>query len=136
MRGDEDFVFYHQPSAAGGAARLLGEQPAGEVVTERAALHLCALPPDVQRVAVSINMDVDTGLSCAALAQAALDLRSISGATWTFRPPADPAVRAMVMAEFYRHTVGDRPVWKLRALGQGWSDGLGGLARAHGVDVT
>jgi restriction system protein len=27
-------------------------------------------------------------------------------------------------------------VWKLRAVGQGWADGLAGLARAHGVDVS
>lgn len=136
VRGDEDFVFYHQPAAAGGAARLLGKQPEGQVMTEQAGLHLSALPEDVHRVAVSINMDVDTGLTCAALTYAALHMRCITGATWTFRPPPDPSISAMVMAEFYRHTVNGRPAWKLRALGQGWTDGLGGLARAHGVDVT
>lgn len=41
----------------------------------------------------------------------------------------------MVVAELYRHNVDDQPVWKLRALGQGWADGLDGLARAYGVDV-
>ncbi|WP_308122023.1 TerD family protein [Streptomyces sp. TRM70350] len=50
-------------------------------------------------------------------------------------PPADPDIRAMVVAELYRHTIDGRPAWKLRALGQGWADGLDGLARAHGVDV-
>jgi stress response protein SCP2 len=135
VRDDDDFVFYHQPSAAGGAARLLGKRPNGRVVTERAGLHLSALPEDVQRVAVSINMDVDTGLTCAALSHAALEIQCVSGVTWSFRPPEDPAVRAMVMAEFYRHTVAGQRVWKLRALGQGWADGLGGLARAHGVQV-
>ncbi|MFB9197049.1 TerD family protein [Actinomadura verrucosospora] len=39
----------------------------------------------------------------------------------------------MVMAEFYRHTANGATVWKLRAVGQGWSDGLDGLARAYGV---
>ncbi|MFJ7268782.1 TerD family protein [Streptomyces sp. NPDC099050] len=38
----------------------------------------------------------------------------------------------MVVAELYRHRSADhRPVWKLRAVGQGWADGLDGLARAH-----
>ncbi|MET9465526.1 TerD family protein [Streptomyces sp. NPDC059104] len=42
----------------------------------------------------------------------------------------------MVVAELYRHRSAEgRPVWKLRAVGQGWADGLDGLARAHGVDV-
>ncbi|GAA4241518.1 hypothetical protein GCM10022254_70660 [Actinomadura meridiana] len=62
-------------------------------------------------------------------------MRCVTGMTWTFRPAADPAIRAMVMAEFYRHAVDGLPVWKLRALGQGWADGLGGLARAHGVQI-
>jgi hypothetical protein len=30
----------------------------------------------------------------------------------------------MILTEIYRHTVDGRPVWKLRALGQGWADGL------------
>ena len=41
----------------------------------------------------------------------------------------------MVITELYRHSVGGNPVWKLRALGQGWADGLDGLARAYGVNV-
>ncbi|MEU4039675.1 TerD family protein [Streptomyces collinus] len=41
----------------------------------------------------------------------------------------------MVAAELYRHTTDAEPVWKLRAVGQGWADGVAGLARAHGVDV-
>ncbi|MEV0982708.1 TerD family protein [Streptomyces sp. NPDC049915] len=41
----------------------------------------------------------------------------------------------MIVAELYRHTTGGQLVWKLRAVGQGWSDGLDGLARAHGVGI-
>ncbi|MFJ9713992.1 TerD family protein [Streptomyces sp. NPDC101234] len=60
----------------------------------------------------------------------------VTGAAWTFQPPADPDVRAVAIAELYRHTTNGRQVWKLRAVGQGWADGLDGLARAHGVNVT
>ncbi|WP_406416384.1 TerD family protein [Streptomyces sp. NBC_00873] len=132
---DQDFVFYNQPSAANGAARLLGKQDEGPHVTEKAAVHLTALPEHVQRVVVSINMDVDTGLTCAALTHAALHMDCVTGAAWTFQPPADPHIRAMVIAELYRHHTDGQPVWKLRAIGQGWADGLDGLARAHGVDI-
>ncbi|MEV6117662.1 TerD family protein [Streptomyces sp. NPDC052109] len=133
---DEDFVFYNQPSAAHGAARLLGKQTDGPHTVERAALHLTALPTHIQRVTVAINMDVDTGLTCGALTHAALYMDCVTGAAWTFQPPADPDIRAMVIAELYRHTTNGQPVWKLRAIGQGWADGLDGLARAHGVNVT
>ncbi|WP_184791702.1 TerD family protein [Streptomyces sp. 3211] len=60
-----------------------------------------------------------------------------ASAAWPFRPPADHAIKAMVIAELYRHRSPEgHPVWKLRAIGQGWADGLDGLARAHGVDVA
>ncbi|WP_405535303.1 TerD family protein (plasmid) [Streptomyces canus] len=133
---DEDFIFYNQPSAAQGAARLLGKQPDGPHTVERAALHLAALPAHIQRVTVAINMDVDTGLSCGTLTHASLYMDCVTGAAWTFQPPADPDVRAMAIAEFYRHTTNGQQIWKLRAIGQGWADGLDGLARAHGVNVT
>ncbi|WP_207709810.1 TerD family protein [Actinomadura macrotermitis] len=135
VAGDDDFVFYNQPFALQGAARLLGKRSEGMCSTERAALHLSALPDRVQRVIVSINMDVDTGRTCGALTHAVLRLQGVDGTSWEFRPPADPAIRAMVMAELYRHTLDGRPVWKLRALGQGWADGLDGLARSHGVHI-
>lgn len=135
VSADEDFVFYNQPSAADGSARLLGKQQEGSQTAERATVHLSALPDRVHRVAIAINMDVDTGLTCGSLTHATLDLNCVSGSSWTFRPPADPSIRAMVITELYRHSANGNPVWKLRALGQGWADGLDGLARAYGVDV-
>ncbi|MFF3494550.1 TerD family protein [Streptomyces sp. NPDC002795] len=133
--GDEDFVFYHQPTAAGGAARLLGKRRDGPVVVERATVHLGALPDFTHRVTIAVNMDVDTGLSCASLTHAVLTLDGGPGAAWAFRPPADPNIRAMAVAELYRHVADGRPVWKLRAIGQGWSGGRDALARAYGVDI-
>ncbi|WP_261993533.1 TerD family protein [Streptomyces sp. 3211.6] len=136
VASDDDFVFYNQPSAADGAARLLGKQHDGAHTVERATAHLTALPEHVQRMTIAINMDVDTGLTCGCLTYAELSIGCASAA-WTFQPPADPAIKAMVIAELYRHTSPEgRPVWKLRAIGQGWADGLNSLARAHGVDVA
>ncbi|MGA5323969.1 TerD family protein [Streptomyces seoulensis] len=135
VASDDDFVFYNQPSGANGGARLLGKQPEGRQTVEHAALHLSALPEQVRRVAIAINMDVDTGLTCESLTSAALHLSCTTGASWTFQPPADPNIRAMVVAELYRHIVAGHSARKLRALGQGWADGLDGLARAYGVDV-
>ncbi|WP_309500486.1 TerD family protein [Streptomyces shenzhenensis] len=109
---DEDFVFYNQPSAARGAARLLCKQPDGPHTVERAALHLASLPAHIQRVAIAVNMDVDTGLTCDALTHASLCMDCVTGTAWTFQPPADPDVRAMSIAELYRHAVNGQPVWK------------------------
>nr|WP_237419428.1 restriction endonuclease [Kitasatospora sp. SID7827] len=125
VRRDEDFVFYHQPSAERGAVTL---DPAGRSATVRTG----RLPDSVRRVAVSVNLDADGDGTCADLVDPAVELSSGDG-RWVFRPPADPAVSAMLVAEVYRHPADG---WKLRAVGQGWSDGLAGLARAHGVDVA
>jgi len=135
VTSDDDFVFYNQPSAAQGAARLLGKRPDGWCNVERAAVHLAALPAHVHRVAIAINMDVDANLTCAALTHASLYMDCSTGAAWTFLPPRDPHLRAMVVAELYRHTTNGQRIWKMRAIGQGWADGLDGLARAYGVDV-
>ncbi|WP_222720183.1 TerD family protein [Actinomadura sp. HBU206391] len=135
VTGDEDFVFYHQPTAAHGAARLVGKKTEGPGSVERATIHLSALPTHVQRVVVSINMDVDTELTCGALTHASLQIKCATGETWQFEPPTDPSISAMITTELYRHTVNGHPVWKLRAVGQGWAGGLNELARAHGVNV-
>ncbi|MDX3098414.1 TerD family protein [Streptomyces sp. ME01-24h] len=133
---DDDFVFYNQPATAHGAARLLGKQTEGPHTEERAVLHPAALPAHLQRVTIAITMDTGTGLTCGALTQAILRVSCATGAAWTFQPPADPSVRAMAVAEVYRRTIGGRPVWKLRAVGQGWAEGLDALARDHGVTIA
>jgi uncharacterized protein YkwD len=47
-------------------------------------------------------------------------------------PPRPGQETVLLLAEIYRRGSG----WKLRALGQGYADGLAGLARDFGVDVT
>ncbi|MEV4557418.1 restriction endonuclease [Kitasatospora sp. NPDC049285] len=124
VRGDDDFVFYHQPTAERGAVTLDPEQRTATVRTAR-------LPAAVHRIALAVNLDADTTATCADLTDPAVHLSS--GPTrWVFHPPADPAISAMLIAELYRHPADG---WKLRALGQGYADGLAGLARAHGVEV-
>ncbi|WP_354642694.1 restriction endonuclease [Kitasatospora camelliae] len=125
VRSDEDFVFYHQPTAEGGAVTLRQEE-------RTATLRPLDLPGTVHRVAISVNMDADSDTTCAQLRDAELRVSGAAGGGWSFRPPADPAISAMLVAELYRNGGG----WKLRAVGQGWADGLAGLARAHGVEVA
>ncbi|MFJ1754422.1 restriction endonuclease [Kitasatospora sp. NPDC088134] len=125
VRRDEDFVFYHQPTAEDGAVTLRPADRSATVLTGR-------LPDAVRRVAISVNLDTDGDATCADLVDPAVEL-SAGPAAWVFRPPADPAISAMLVAELYRHPADG---WKLRAVGQGWSDGLAGLARDHGVDVA
>ncbi|MFD0569776.1 TerD family protein [Kitasatospora gansuensis] len=132
VRNDEDFVFYHQPTDPDGAVTLRPKEPADGRRSETATVRLPGLPAGIERVAVSVNMDADSTATCAELLTPELTVRAADGSAWAFRPPADPEVAAMLVAELYRH----QGSWKLRAVGQGWSDGLAGLARAHGVQIA
>ncbi|WP_328743063.1 TerD family protein [Streptomyces caniferus] len=98
---DKDFVFYNQPSAAHGAARLLGKQTNGTHTVERHAVHLTAPRAHPahndrdqhgrrHRPGMRLLTHAELSVACAT-------------ASWTFQPHADPAIRAMVVAELYRH---------------------------------
>ena len=124
---DEDFVFYGAPESPDGAVRLLTDGPTEQTVTA----DLAALPPAVRRVVIAAAIDgtppfgdigaiqVTTGPggSAAPLEQAALD--------------AATTERTMLVAEPYRRC----PLWRYRAVGQGYDHGPAALTRGYGVDV-
>ncbi|MGW0841834.1 CAP domain-containing protein [Streptomyces sp. NPDC002787] len=120
VRGDADFVFYNQPTAPG--ARL-----AGETLT----VDPPALRPGATRLTVAISpADPDTPLGHL---PAPTLLVSVPGGRTVarFTPPRPARETVLLLAELYRRGGG----WKLRALGQGYADGLAGVARDFGVDV-
>ncbi|WP_431991907.1 CAP domain-containing protein [Streptomyces albogriseolus] len=120
VSGDADFVFYNQPAAPG--ARLGGDT----LVVDPAALRTGAT-----RVTVAVSPE-EPGTPLSALPAPALEVTGPGGrALARFRPPRPDRETVLLLAEIYRRGDG----WKLRALGQGYADGLAGLARDFGVDV-
>ncbi|MFD9906130.1 TerD family protein [Streptomyces sp. NPDC059063] len=130
---DADFVFYNQPCSTCGAARLYPSDPAAS--GRGARVRLQGLPAHITTVAVAVNADVASGQDFAGLT--ALHLKFSAGhRVWNYPAPVDARLRAMVLAELYRAPNDPSgTTWKVRAVGQGWVDGLAGLARDHGVDV-
>ncbi|MFC7924418.1 TerD family protein [Streptomyces cinereoruber] len=125
VRGDADIVFDGAPAHPSGAVRL----SAGEDGT---AWLETALP--------SVEEEITRVLVVAWTEEGALrDVRGLSvevfgpdGATVVGYGVTDAGGEtAMVLAELYRRSGG----WKFRAVGQGYADGLTGLAVDHGVDV-
>ncbi|MER8036948.1 TerD family protein [Streptomyces hydrogenans] len=126
VRGDADVVFHGQPAHPNGAVRLLRAEDG----TDWLELGLPALEPDVARVLVVGSTDRGA-------------LRDVPGlGVAAFAPDGTPVAHyevtdaagetAMVLGELYRRAGG----WKFRAVGQGWADGLEGLATDHGVHVA
>ncbi|MEU1316599.1 TerD family protein [Streptomyces tibetensis] len=125
---DEDFVFYGAPENPGGTVRLHSDGPTEQTI----GVDLAALPPSARKVVVAaaidgsptfgdigaIHISSGPGTSAAPLVQATLD--------------AATTERTMLLAELYRRG----PLWRLRAVGQGYDRGLVALARGYGVDVS
>ncbi|WDF44239.1 CAP domain-containing protein [Streptomyces sp. T12] len=120
VRGDADFVFYNQPSAPG--ARLHGDT---------LTLDPLRLRPGATRVTVVVS-PADPGTPLGRLPSPTLQVTGPGGHPIArFAPPRPRQETVLLLAEIYRRGGG----WKLRALGQGYADGLAGLARDFGVDV-
>lgn len=121
VAGDGDFVFFNQPSAPG--ARLHGD-----TVTVRPG----QLRPGASRVTVVIS-PADPGTPLGRLPAPTMTVTGVGGArAIRFTPPRPTRETVLLLAEIYRR--GDR--WKVRALGQGYAEGLAGVARDFGVDVA
>ncbi|MET8633915.1 CAP domain-containing protein [Streptomyces sp. NPDC057746] len=120
VRGDADFVFYNQPSAPG--VRLAG----GELT-----VHPHALRAGAERVTVIVS-PADPAVHLGSLPAPTLHVSGAAGrAVARFTPQRAQRETVLLLAELYRRGT----VWKLRALGQGYADGLAGVARDFGVDV-
>lgn len=121
VRGDADFVFYNQPSAPG--ARLSGDTLTVDPRRLRA---------DAARITVVVS-PADPATPLGRLPVPVLEVSRAGGGTLArFTPPRPRQETVLLLAEIYRRGDG----WKLRALGQGYADGLGGLARDFGVEVA
>ncbi|MFD0415329.1 CAP domain-containing protein [Streptomyces sp. NPDC127108] len=121
VAGDADFVFYNQPAASG--ARL-----SGDTVTVDAR----RLRPGASRVTVVVS-PAEPGTPLGRLPAIALQVNGVRGeAVARFTPPRAQHETVLLLAEIYRRGTG----WKLRALGQGYADGLAGVARDFGLDVA
>ncbi|MFD3546872.1 TerD family protein [Streptomyces sp. NPDC058655] len=134
VRSDEDFVFYNQPRHPSGAVWRLGKKQVGDAVTDAVQADLRTAPAAVDRILVVASAED-------APFQRVHDLRILlydAGAAGGSDPLAYFDVRpetgsetALICGELYRRGEG----WKFRALGEGYSDGLVGLATDHGISV-
>ena len=116
--GDADMVFFNQPQAPGAAL-------SGTSLT----LTLGSLRPGAAKVVLAASPSAD-GATFAQVA--ALTVTMTSGdLVCTFAPEGLTTQTSVVLCEAYQHNGG----WKIRAVGQGFNDGLAGLAAEYGVDL-
>ena len=126
VRSDDDFIFYNQPAGPGVTYRS-GGGTAPDAIT----VDTTAVPPDIEKIVVTASPDAQgqtfQGIEPTATIRNADDNTVLA----TFTPPQLGTETALVVVEIYLR--GGQ--WKARAVGQGYANGLAGIATDFGVTV-
>ncbi|EHN73355.1 hypothetical protein SMCF_7213 [Streptomyces coelicoflavus ZG0656] len=133
VRSDEDFVFYNQPRHPSGQVWRLGKKRVAEGLTDTIQTDLSGVEPSVGRIllvasADGVAFDRVTSLRILLYDAAAADAEPL--AYFDVKPETGQET-ALICGELYRRGEG----WKFRALGEGYSNGLKGLATDFGISV-
>ncbi|MGW2551121.1 TerD family protein [Streptomyces sp. NPDC001635] len=126
VRSDDDFIFYNQPSGPGVTYRSGGGTNPDAVMVDTASV-----PPGIEKIVVTASPDAAgqtfQGIEPTATVRNADDNSVLA----TFTPPQLGAETALVVVEVYVRN----GAWKARAVGQGYANGLAGIATDFGVSV-
>ncbi|MEU7553350.1 TerD family protein [Streptomyces sp. NPDC044571] len=126
VRSDADFIFYNQPSGPG-----VDYRSGGGAAPDSITVDTGALPPGIERIVVTASPDA-AGQTFQGIEPTATVRHADTGAVIaTFTPPQLGAETALVVVEVYQRG----GVWKVRAVGQGYANGLAGIATDFGVSV-
>ncbi|MFF3603520.1 TerD family protein [Streptomyces sp. NPDC002463] len=126
VRSDDDFIFYNQPAGPGVTYRSGGGAAPDAILVDTGAL-----PAGIERIVVTASPDAAgqtfQGIEPTATIRNADDGSVIA----TFTPPQLATETALVVVEIYLRN----GAWKARAVGQGYANGLAGIATDFGVSV-
>lgn len=126
VRSDDDFIFYNQPAGPGVSYRSGGGTAPDAIVVDTSAV-----PAGIEKIVVTASPDA-AGQSFQGIEPTATIRDAGSGgALATFTPPQLGAETALVIVEIYLRN----GAWKVRAVGQGYANGLAGIATDFGVSV-
>ncbi|WP_306190716.1 TerD family protein [Streptomyces sp. MK5] len=130
VRSDGDFVFYNQPAHPSGSVRHEGKRDLGGRVIDTLLVDLARVEPSIDRVVLAASAD---GGTFGRVPEMYIEVRDAAAGTSVARFDSTGASveTAFVLGEFYRR----QGAWKFRAVGQGYSSGLEGLATDFGITV-
>ncbi|WP_037668456.1 TerD family protein [Streptomyces griseus] len=126
VRSDDDFIFYNQPAGPGVTYRSGGGAAPDAIVVDTTAL-----PPGIEKIVVTASPDAQGQTFQGVEPTATLRNADDNSVLATFTPPQLGTETALVVVEIYLRG----GVWKARAVGQGYANGLAGIATDFGVTV-
>lgn len=126
VRSDDDFIFYNQPSGPGVSHRSGGGPAPDAIVVDTAAV-----PPGIDKIVITASPDA-AGQTFQGIEPTATVRSTDDGSVLaSFTPPRLGTETALVIVEIYLRN----GAWKVRAVGQGYANGLAGIATDFGVSV-
>ncbi|WP_128803952.1 MULTISPECIES: TerD family protein [unclassified Streptomyces] len=130
VRSDGDFVFYNQPAHSSGAVRHEGKRDGGGQIVDSLLVDLARVEPAIETVVLAASAD---GGNFGQIPDLYIEVRDAAqgGVVARFDSTGASVETAFVLGEFYRR----QGAWKFRAVGQGYSSGLEGLATDFGITV-
>ncbi|MET8608711.1 TerD family protein [Streptomyces rubiginosohelvolus] len=130
VRSDADFVFYNQPAHASGAVRHEGKRTAPDGITDTLLVDFGKVEPGIERIVVAASAD---GGSFGRVSGLYVRVTDAAGGSELARFESTDATveTAFILGELYLR----QGAWKFRAVGQGYSTGLEGLATDFGISV-
>ncbi|MFD5164476.1 TerD family protein [Streptomyces hawaiiensis] len=133
VRSDEDFVFYNQPRHPAGKVWRLGKKRVAEGLTDTIQTELTGVESEVSRILLVASADGVTFDRVQALRILLYDAAGTGAEALAYFDvkPETGEETALICGELYRRGEG----WKFRALGEGYSNGLQGLATDYGISV-
>ncbi|MEU1261004.1 TerD family protein [Streptomyces cellulosae] len=133
VRSDEDFVFYNQPRHPSGKVWRLGKKRVAEGLTDTIQTDLAGVETGVGRILLVASADGVAFDRVQALRILLYDAQNPDGEALAYFDvkPETGQETAVICGELYRRGEG----WKFRALGEGYSNGLRGLATDFGISV-
>ncbi|MEU3462433.1 TerD family protein [Streptomyces sp. NPDC006733] len=126
VRSDDDFVFYNQPNGPG-VSHQSGRGTGPDSIT----VDTGAVPEGIEKIVVTASLDAANATFAGTEPTATVRDADSGSVIATFTPPRLGSETALVVAEVYRRG----GAWKVRAVGQGYSNGLAGIATDFGVSV-
>jgi tellurium resistance protein TerD len=138
VRSDADFCFYNNKTVADGAVIHAGDNQTGDAVGDDESINveLAKIPTDIEKVvfAVTIHDAAARNQNFGQVSKAYIRIVNQENNTEIarFDLSEDASIEtAMIFGEIYRNAAD----WKFKAVGQGFSGGLGPLAASFGVNI-
>lgn len=130
VESDAEFIFYNQPGHGSNSVSHEGKSATGNGFKDALKVDLSKVPNSVDRIVVAGSADGGTFGAVPELNLTVLDANGNRGVVqFSITDAANET--AFIFGELYRRN----DVWKFRAVGQGYDNGLSGLAKDFGIDV-